>query len=116
MTMMLEDLAEVVRIRNGYLVGDAPYWIEKLKVSDSFIERYHAIITDMAKQLEAAERDAARYRFIRDSQATIIYKRKGHGEWEPLVDTCETSTRCASLDDAIDAAMQESGEWTEGVG
>lgn len=54
---------------------------------------------------EDVERNAARYRFIRDEQATIIYKRKQDGEWEPLVDTYSTSTRCASLDTAIDTAM-----------
>jgi len=51
-----KDLAEVVRIRNGYLVGDAAYWIEKLKASDSFIERYHA---EIAQNAEAARRLAA---------------------------------------------------------
>ena len=68
------------------------------------------VLADMAKRLEAAERDAARYAFLRDKQATIIYKRKGHGVWEPLIDTRETSTRCASLDEAVDAAIAATQE------
>lgn len=56
----------------------------------------------------SGDKDGERYRFIRDRQATIIYKRTPIGEWEPLVDTRETSTRCKSLDEAIDASMKES--------
>ena len=112
MTKLLEDLAEVVRIRNGYLVGDAPYWIEKLKVSDSFIERYHATITDMAKRLDAAERDAERWRYLRKEVISASWLINGGSIVKTLDDSCDPS----AFDKAIDAAMQESGEWTEGVG
>ena len=131
MTKMLEDLAEVVRIRNGYLVGDAAYWIEKLKASDSFIERYHA---EIAQNAEAA----AKYR----NDGTT------HGEgchtWGPKHYEClaEEYKRCfhaarwlAALEKAISEvdglwftnqkdlliclkhrADEIMREWTEGVG
>lgn len=122
---MLEDLAEVVRLSeaasddmlwvvdhdgdvvcNGEEVAwpvsnklDAPY----IAALSNFFRTHHATIADMAKRLDAAERDAARYRWMREH------------DWDyPIVTVRQTGDHSSlgveELDAAIDAAMQESGE------
>ena len=68
---------------------------------------HHATIADMAKRLEAAERDAARYRWIlehfrfaNDSLREIWFDAHTRVNQEDAKD----------LDKEIDAAMQESGD------
>ena len=114
---MLEDLAEVVRPPTG---TDIPF---EARNCVGFIRTHHATITDMAKRLEAAERDAARWRYL------VSENNKGmHGKYricwlDPRRDGFLTTdgVSCDGKDEQaiiriIDASMQESGEWTEGVG
>ena len=76
-------------------------------------------IEKMAKRLEAAERDAARYRWLRRQ---MFVKRNAAVPDRYGLDGLLLAEGIDELDDsryidqAIDAAMQESGEWTEGVG
>jgi len=122
MTKMLEDLAEVVR--PGTMIPYTKGHFEQQKHRAlRFITDYHATITDMAKRLEAAERDAARWRYL------VSENNKGmHGKYricwlDPRRDGFLTTdgVSCDGKDEQaiiriIDASMQESGEWTEGVG
>lgn len=54
--------------------------------------------------------DAANYRWLRDNEATIIYKRTADSRWEPVVDIRETTARGRTLDEAIAAARQFLGK------
>ena len=102
MTMM-EDLSEVVRLgvladnTEGRLAAANAYSAES-EIAANFIRTHHATITDMAKRLEAAERDAARYRHLRKE-----------GDIGCVINGVIWMT-FDELDAAIDAAMQESGE------
>ena len=101
---MLEDLEEVVRLRNERIIaaktGDNARWEELCdeceNAFDKFLATHHATIRDMAARLEAAERDAARYRWLQDMENAAevgIYGAIGRKD----------------LDQAIDTAMQETG-------
>lgn len=105
MSKMLEDLAVAVRACDD-ANGHAPLSDTELDLR-VFIKRHHATITDMAKRLEAAERDAARYRWLRehfrfanDSLREIWFDAHTRVNQEDAKD----------LDKEIDAALQESGE------
>jgi len=106
MTKMLEDLAEVVAAITPRSPGGP--W-----VAANFIRTHHATITNMAKRLEAAERDAARYRWLR---GRMFVKRNAAVPDRYGLDGLLLSEGIYELDDsryidqAIDAAMQESGE------
>ena len=73
----------------------------KLKASDI----HHATITDMAKRLEAAERDAARYRWLVDNCQECPDALGMGGQLY-----FGTYSGMDGIDFAIDAAMQESGD------
>jgi hypothetical protein len=106
---MLEDLEEVVR-RAAY-ADSCTDRLETFNALDSesnaaanFIRTHHATIRDMAARLEAAERDAARYLWLRDADFTT------DGILEIMWDTRDHEHLTgAALDAAIDAAMQETG-------
>jgi len=112
---MLEELAEVVRLDRReryhaagyglYLEPDAPY------AALTFLQTHHATITDMAKRLEAAERDAARLNFVEqhpDWMNVMRFKRKHLWRIGPFSNYPQAAF--PTLREAIDAAMQESGE------
>ena len=72
---------------------------------------------DMAKRLEAAERDVARLNFVEqhpDWMNVMRFKRKHLWRIGPFSNYPQDAFH--TLREAIDAAMQESGEWIEGVG
>lgn len=112
MNKMLEDLAEVVRL--GYRTGvsasrmsgaqmcfmhgikreHADYYASTINL----FQDHHATITDMAKRLDAAESDAARYRHLRKE-----------GDIGCVINGVNWMT-FDELDAAIDAAMHESGD------
>lgn len=50
----------------------------------NFIRTHHAEIADMAKRLEAAERDARRYRWLRDDHSL---------SWEDEIDAAMRSAK-----------------------
>jgi methenyltetrahydromethanopterin cyclohydrolase len=90
---MLEDLAEVVQLDDAA----CPNYAAALM----FIRTHHATIRDMAARMEAAERDAERYKAVRSGDFGV-HARIERGE----------ATEFAyddDLDQAIDAAMQETG-------
>ena len=77
MTKMLEDLAEVVRLfdklpkdgMRGWALGHNPPTsnmtdFDKYEVRELTFRTHHTTIADMAKRLEAAERDAARLKAL----------------------------------------------------
>jgi hypothetical protein len=65
----------------------------------NFIRTHHAEIAAMAKRLEAAERDARRYRYLRDSASK--------DDWDKMAFGCITGYQ---LDAYIDDATQEGEE------
>jgi len=122
---MLEELAAVVRLDRRerdhaagygfYLEPDAPY------AALTFLQTHHATITDMAKRLEAAERDAARlddYKEIARLIGSIFFcgefKAETHNERELEKLLRKTGNFYDTEGQWLDAAMQESGEWTGG--
>jgi hypothetical protein len=58
---LLDELEDVVR----QFAFDTPQCYAR-DAAYNFLRTHHAEIADMAKRLEAAERDAARYRWLRD--------------------------------------------------
>ena len=111
------ELATDLYWANGNMVADAlsefadgpsdPPNASFVAAAVNFIRTHHATITDMAKRLEAAERDAARYRWIlehfrfaNDSLREIWFDAHTRVNQEDAKD----------LDKEIDAAMQESGD------
>ena len=95
---MLKDLAEVVReveIKPGC-------WTDTEIMLRRFIRTHHATITDMAKRLEAAERDAARYRWLVDNCQECPDALGMGGQLY-----FGTYSGVDGIDQAIDAAMQE---------
>ena len=65
-----------------------------------------AELRSKAKRLEAAERDAARWRYLRKEVISASWLINGGSIVKTLDDSCDPS----AFDKAIDAAMQESGE------
>lgn len=107
---MLEDLEEVVRLRDAAEYAAVALSSEEFAEADKaysdkaaiYIATHHATIRDMAKRMEAAERDAARWRFV------------GSNPWRAidiLRDRCSTKSAYwrEEANTAIDAAMQETG-------
>ena len=82
-------------------------------------ERHHVTIADMAKRLEAAQGDVARMNWLVEHDVEVRDPRL-HGSVHLF--TAQTTSdeeddfHRTSLREQIDAAMQESGEWTEWVG
>ena len=109
MTKMLEDLAEVVRLfdklpKDGKVSATMYADAAKAQIAASnFFTAHHATITDMAKRLEAAERDAA----VKFPSVELIYATvREHGY--------TTHRQAGEIAEAIHrmfcAAMQESCE------
>ena len=111
MTKILEDLAEVVRLfdklpKDGKV--SATMYADAVKAqiaASNFFTAHHATITDMAKRLEAAERDAVRYRWLVDNCQECPDALGMGGQLY-----FGTYSGVDGIDQAIDAAMQESGE------
>jgi hypothetical protein len=86
---LLDELEDVVR----QFAFDTPQCYAR-DAAYNFLRTHHAEIADMAKRLEAAERDAARYRWLKmQSPAGFQYQ---------IIRTPWTS-----WDASIDAATQE---------
>jgi len=118
MTKMLEDLAEVVR--PGTMIPYTKGHFEQQKTKAlQFVVYHHATITDMAKRLEAAERDAERLNFL--DACNLPMKMGWNISMAPMGNVSaqviiQLGGKVTPIRQAIDAAMQESGEWTKGVG
>lgn len=106
---MLEELAEVVRKMRAFedaesltsmnqLLGEASHAAYML------VYHHHTTITDMAKRLEAAERDAARYRWLRnDASDDFEVTQWMSNDLKWVMNVIDPD----GMDEAIDAAMQE---------
>ena len=110
MNKMLEELAEVVRLDRRerdhaagygfYLEPDAPY------AALTFLQTHHATITDMAKRLEAAERDAARLDWLHYVSKTSTVHMNGQHPWNMTGNFKLRDLKGPTLRAAIDAAMR----------
>ena len=108
---MLAELDAVVRLieRHDFLerldAHDAATQLSLgfTQMAARFFRTHHATLADMAKRLEAAERDAARYRWLRlanfDEAMRALFAEE----------TRTVRNAKKMLDAAIDVAMQETG-------
>lgn len=90
-----------IRLGAGYLefggsMGQRESNAEFVSAAVNFLRTHHATLADMAKRLEAAERDAARYQWLRDSASK--------DDWDKMAFGCITDYQ---LDAYIDDATQE---------
>ena len=69
----------------------------------NFLRTHHATLADMAKRLEAAERDARRYRWLRGLDSQFMLKKYGCGDL-PVDEDLD-----AEIDDAIAATQEGEG-------
>lgn len=88
---MHQAVAMCPRYGKDSFAADASYIV----ALHNFLRTHHATLADMAKRLEAAERDAARYRWLRggDSRLAVCDE--------------DTSYYLEQLDAIVDAAAQE---------
>ena len=72
----------------------------------NFIRTHHATLADMAKRLEAAERDARRYRWLRKRDVT--FETEDGGEFIAFIPELGDDGR--KLDTSVDAAIDATQE------
>ena len=94
-----EDIARIAS--GGY---EAEHDAKLFASAVNFIRAHHAEIADMATRLEAAERDAARYRGLRDA---LYQENIAVGEAELVLRVYGSCPSIEQFDAAIDAATQE---------
>lgn len=82
MTDLQKNLAEVVRLMYAYESGRGE-GDDFDDANHSFIRTHHATIIDMAKRLEAAERDAARLKALEQAMGEAQLDWNDHGEPSP---------------------------------
>ena len=106
---LLDDLKDVMRLQSARIQAMGVNIPPARKIVESaalrFVTTHHAERAVMSKRLEAAERDAARWRHAR-KLLTVDDIEGAQGSYDSF-GRLVSENECKRADDAIDAATQE---------